>query len=109
MMNLIAMLFAALALGAADVASAGDALFSLAAWTAPDDAVRETYALLPDDARAARTEAGRDWTGISGDTALVPGAQVTVAGPVYLLPGDVPGASTAENDELLGTGSRHGR
>jgi hypothetical protein len=109
MMNLIAMLLVALALGAADVASAGDAAFSLAAWTVPDDDVRETYALLPDDARDARTEAGRDWTGISGDTALVLGAQVTVAALVYLLPGDVTGASTAEKDELFDTWWRHVR
>src|SRR5687767_3168450 len=101
MMNLIAMLLVALALGAADVASAGDAAFSLAAWTAPDDDVRETYALLPDDARDVRAEAGRDWKGISADTALVLGAQVAVTALVYFLPADATGASDAEKDELF--------
>jgi hypothetical protein len=108
-MNFIAMLFIALVVGATDVASAGDAAFSLAAWTAPDDDVLETYALLADDARNVRTDAGRDWKGISADTALVLGSQVAVAGLAYLLPADVTGASAAEKDELFDTWWRHVR
>jgi hypothetical protein len=106
-MKLLAMLFIALVASAADVASAGDAGFSLSAWTAPDDDVRETYALLAEDARD--TDSGRDWKGISADTALFLGSQVAVTALVYFLPADVTGASDVEKDELFDTWWRHVR
>lgn len=106
-MHIIAILCIAVLASAADEAGAGGADgFSIAAWTSTDD-VRNAYALLPDDAQDVRAHAGRDWKGIGADTALFLGSQVAVAGLVYLLPGDVTGASAGEKDELFETWWRH--
>ena len=106
----LAVLCVAVVLSAAEAASAaGGAVVSLAAWSSTDDDVGTAYTLLPDDAPAARKDAGRDWKGLSADTALFLGSQVAIAGLVYLLPGDVTGASAAEKNELFDTWWRHVR